>query len=431
MAGRGCWADGDAGWHIRTGEWILSHHAVPRHDLYSFSKPGAPWYAWEWLSDVFDAVLFKYAGLKGVVLAAGVIIATFVTTVIRRMVSGGSHILVALAVALLGEGASSIHFLARPHIFTLLLMSISMWLIEADRRQASRWIWALVPITVVWTNLHGGFLALIAVTGLTAAGSAIEGRWRDGFRYAGLTCACAAVTLVNPYGYQLHVHVIQYLRSDWIRNMIQEFQSPSFRDETMMQFELLLFSGLIAAGVMFRKRQVVEGLWILFFAHMALSSVRHVPLYVAACAPAIAANLSDWYRGWTGQAKKNSIPGILNQIAEDASRGFRRESVWPALAIVVLALMETLSGYSFSYQRSRLPSPIRRRTCTVESPQCKRLPPVLRVELSLREEAVHRRSQARDALLYLSGRAAPPCEMRWWWSPYEAVHSFAQELSRR
>ena len=92
-----------------------------------------------------------------------------------------------------------------------------------------------------------------------------------------------------------------------------------------MQFELLLFSGLIAAGVMFRKRQVVEGLWILFFAHMALSSVRHVPLYVAACAPAIAANLRDWCRGWTGQAKKNSIPGILNQIAEDASRGFRRE----------------------------------------------------------------------------------------------------------
>jgi hypothetical protein len=72
---------------------------------------------------------------------------------------------------------------------------------------------------------------------------------------------------------------------------------------------------------------------------MALSSVRHVPLYVAACAPAIAANLSDWYRGWTEQAKKNSIPGILNQIAADTSRGFRRESVWPVLAIVALALM--------------------------------------------------------------------------------------------
>ena len=39
--------DADVGWHIRTGEYILDHHAVPHTDLYSFSKPAAPWYAWE------------------------------------------------------------------------------------------------------------------------------------------------------------------------------------------------------------------------------------------------------------------------------------------------------------------------------------------------------------------------------------------------
>src|SRR5438477_1132834 len=53
--------DGDVGWHIRTGEYILNHHQVPYHDLYSFSKPGAPWYAWEWLTDVIDAGLFRAA----------------------------------------------------------------------------------------------------------------------------------------------------------------------------------------------------------------------------------------------------------------------------------------------------------------------------------------------------------------------------------
>jgi len=342
-AGKFGWAgllgDADAGWHIRTGQWILSHHAVPRQDLYSFSKPGAPWYAWEWLSDTIDGLLFQLAGLKGVVLMAGVVIATFATTLIRRMVSNGSHILIALAVALAGEGASSIHFLARPHIFTLLLMSISMWIIEADRRSASRAIWVLVPVTMLWTNLHGGFLALIAVLGLTAVGSAIEGRWRGSWRYLGVTCACAAVTLVNPYGYHLHQHVAEYLRSDWIRNVVQEFQSPSFRDESMLQFEVLMFTGLIAAGLMFRKKQVVEGLWVLFFAHMALSSVRHVPLYVAACAPVVALNLSEWYRTLTARAKKNSIPGILNQIADDAARGFRHESLWPVVVIVVLAFL--------------------------------------------------------------------------------------------
>src|ERR1035438_7690675 len=42
--------DCDTGWHIRTGEWIVSNRLVPTHDVFSFSKPGGVWFAWEWLS---------------------------------------------------------------------------------------------------------------------------------------------------------------------------------------------------------------------------------------------------------------------------------------------------------------------------------------------------------------------------------------------
>jgi hypothetical protein len=205
-------------------------------------------------------------------------------------------------------------------------------------------IWLLVPITMVWTNLHGGFLALIAVLGLTALGSAIEAflrktGWGKPLRYAGVTAACEASSLVNPYGYQLHVHVLDYLRSDWIRNVIQEFQSPSFRGESMMQLEGLLFLGLIVAGFLLRRKQVVEALWILYFAHLSLSSVRHAPVFVAVCTPLIASNLSDWYRAWTADVKKSSLPGIFNQMAADAMKGFRRTSLWPAAVLIALALM--------------------------------------------------------------------------------------------
>jgi len=57
--------DGDTGWHIRTGEWILAHHAVPYRDLFSFSKPDGIWYAWEWLADVIFAGLNGIGGLAG------------------------------------------------------------------------------------------------------------------------------------------------------------------------------------------------------------------------------------------------------------------------------------------------------------------------------------------------------------------------------
>src|SRR5436190_15823818 len=51
--------DGDTGWHIRTGEWILSHGRAPRHDLFSFTRAGEPWFAWEWLSEALMAWLHR------------------------------------------------------------------------------------------------------------------------------------------------------------------------------------------------------------------------------------------------------------------------------------------------------------------------------------------------------------------------------------
>lgn len=341
----GLLADADAGWHIRTGEYILDNHTVPYQDLYSFSKAGAPWYAWEWLSDVIDAILHRTAGLKGVVLMAALILGVFSTTLVRRMTAKGTHLFIAMVVALVGVGSSSIHFLARPHVFTLLLMSVAVWMIEADRERPSRRIWLLVPMTAVWTNLHGGFLALVAMLGLTAVGTAIEvylgnGRTiRDAVRYLKLTVACALASLVNPYGWNLHLHVGEYLQSDWIRSAIQEFQSPSFRGETMIQFEALMLGGLFIGGLLLRRRQVVEALWIAFWAHNALGSVRHVPLFVTVCAPIIARELSELWTAWTAGAKKSSLVGIINGMAADSMAGFQRTSVLPFAAAAALMVV--------------------------------------------------------------------------------------------
>lgn len=340
--------DADVGWHIRTGEYILDHHSVPKTDLYSFSKPGAPWYAWEWLADVVDAVLFRAAGLKGVVLAAGILIALFATILMRRIVDAGAHLFAALLVALLSVGSASMHFLARPHVFTLVLLSVSMALIEADRRGANpAWIWWLVPITLLWTNLHGGFLILVALLGLATLGAAIEAwvgksaqtpvQWNPALRWAKLTAACAVVSLANPYGWGLHLHVVEYLRSDWIRKVVQEFQSPTFRDENMLQFEALLFIGLIAAGARFRQARVIEGLWILFLAYLSLSSVRHVPIFVTVVGPLIAMELTHWWRACADGAGKNSVLGILNQMGLDVVPNFQRTSLVCVFAVAALA----------------------------------------------------------------------------------------------
>lgn len=44
--------DSDTYWHILTGKWILDHDALPRVDIYSFSKTGEPWISSSWLAKV-------------------------------------------------------------------------------------------------------------------------------------------------------------------------------------------------------------------------------------------------------------------------------------------------------------------------------------------------------------------------------------------
>src|ERR1700682_45090 len=72
--GKSLLGDGDTGWHIRTGDYILEHHVVPQKDFFTFTKPDEPWFAWEWLSDVIFSWIHQSWGLKAIVLLAGVLL---------------------------------------------------------------------------------------------------------------------------------------------------------------------------------------------------------------------------------------------------------------------------------------------------------------------------------------------------------------------
>src|SRR5580700_7891625 len=68
----GLLGDGDTGWHIRVGELALRSGHVPVADPFSFTRPGEPWFAWEWLSDVLFGLLYRWRGVGAVAALAGV-----------------------------------------------------------------------------------------------------------------------------------------------------------------------------------------------------------------------------------------------------------------------------------------------------------------------------------------------------------------------
>lgn len=322
-------SDGDTGWHILTGEWILANRQVPVRDLFSFSKPDAPWFAWEWLADVIFALLHRAGGLALLTFFSGFLLLFTALQLLRYMIWRGVGPVVAFPIFLLSVGGSTMHYLARPHIFSLLFLVGVVWLLDLQRRGPTRAIWWLVPLALVWTNLHGAWPALFL---LLAVQVVVRFLRRDpAFRSElAVFFACALATLCNPYGWHLHQHILQYLQSDWIRNAVAEFQSPQFRSENLLQFEFVLLGALAGAGLRLLRGWAgwIETAFVLIWAHLSLSSVRHAPILILVGAPVFA---EEFYRllnqAWAS-AKQSSVAGIFRSLDSELRPRFQNVSIW-------------------------------------------------------------------------------------------------------
>ena len=333
-------ADGDLGWHIRAGEWILANGRVPLEDLFSFSMAGREWFAWEWLADVLFALAHRWNGLVGVTIASAALIAGAAALMLRLLLRQGADLFVALLLTFAAASVSTIHWLARPHLFTWLLFLAALALLESDRRRPSRRVWLLVPLTALWVNLHGGFVAGLATVTAYGVGGIVE-RWRQGsprlhshaVRAGALLAACLLATLVNPYGWDLHRHISGYLNSDFILEHVEEFQSPNFRGESMALLEVWLFAAVLAAGRLLQKGEFARPLVALLWAHAALTSVRHAPLFVLAAAPLIAAALAEALE-WG--ARRSAHVRALQEVGADYRPDDSQHGA-PWLALVAMA----------------------------------------------------------------------------------------------
>jgi len=335
-SGSGLLSDASAGVHVRTGEWILDNGRVPDRDLFSFSRPGEPWFAWEWLSDVGMALVYRTGGLPAILLVAVAVICLTFLISMRHMISQGANALAVVLVAHAGIAVSSVHFLARPHLATLVLVAVSWWLLDSDRRQATRWVWLLVPLTAIWANLHAGFTAILATLAALAIGTLIESlldpakqatRRKQALRYGTLLAGCLAASLANPYGLDLHRHLLQFLRADWVREIVLEHQAPKFNSSAGLYYEVVLFAGVAVVFWLMRKREVAPALVIMGWMHASLQSVRHFPILYLVLAPALGAAIMELWRAAIARFGRRGLFGDLHRLGDDYATSLARNSV--------------------------------------------------------------------------------------------------------
>jgi len=304
-------SDPNTGVHVRTGDWILAQRTIPRVDAFSFAIAGRRWCDWEWMTDFLYALLNHLHGLAAIA-GFGLTVLCLTSMLIYLTARFHSGPPVAFAVTCLTMATTTIHWLARPHLFTWLFVAVFCWVIEGAQASAEKkQLLALPLLMLLWVNLHPGFVAGPLILAVWCAAEIAQARGEGNqeerlaherlsrcFALTGF--ACLVATLANPYGIELHRHIVEYLFSpSTVTAQVAEWSSPDFHNPRLHWFELSLPLGA-AAGLWHGLRgRFAWCALTLVWMHLALGSVRNVPLFAIVCAAPVASLLEHLVRQWS------------------------------------------------------------------------------------------------------------------------------------
>jgi hypothetical protein len=357
---KGLLGDGDTGYHIRAGEFIIDTLSVPKHDMFSFLTPPLPWTAHEWLSEVIMAVLYRTFGLNGVYIFFAVLISSIYYLFFQIIKTYKGNILIAVVVVLLVISSSRIHWLARPHIFSLVFTVIWYYLLDSYQYNNKNYLYLFPPIMLIWVNLHGGYITAYIITGIYLAGNAVKffiskdaerEEYKKKTRLLGLTViACLLVTLINPYGYHILLFPFKLTSNKMIMDNVKEFLSPNFHK--MMFFTYLLFLMITIIAVSRKRLNFIETILILLFTYMALYSVRYIPLFAIIVAPILVRQADHLINNLDGKFKK-FLKKRAERIAsvDSSAKGYQ----WPLTAVLFVIVIAAVGNIEYRFDEETKP----------------------------------------------------------------------------
>src|SRR5579884_634861 len=253
-------ADPDVWWHMRTGQWVIEHGAVPSQDPFSSYGQTRPWVAYSWLFGVLLYGSYAALGLRGIVLVTAVLaylVSLLLYRLVARRVRSFWPAVVLTALALL---SLTVLFSPRPWLFSMLFSLLTLEAVLSVQEGRDGWrVWLLPAAYVLWANVHIQFIYGLLLLGLSWAAPLLTVRGGKGtgcpprpfsaawYRLVRLFLLCLAATLVNPYPVRLYGVIREYATQRVAHHVVLELMAPQFRHA--YEWLMLLLLGLAAAAV--------------------------------------------------------------------------------------------------------------------------------------------------------------------------------------
>ncbi len=293
-------ADPDLWGYLAFGRLFWTHSGFPYFDVFAYVPTLKPWVYHEWLTGVLFYPLYRTLGGSGLQIFKYVLgLATAGITYCTARRRGADLLPIAIILFISLPGLSPGYSPVRAQVFTYLFFAVSLYLLETARLSGNhRRLWLLVPIQMVWCNLHGGFLAGLGLILLYALGEALSRR--PFWTYLLWLLLAGLATLVNPYGLQYWVYLAKAVTMP--RPEITEWLSmfAAYKQGILASTAFLYFLILIVVAVLLvcwrRWREISPGLVMLVTLFLGVRHGRHIVFFVLAFAAYMPLLLTAFFR---------------------------------------------------------------------------------------------------------------------------------------
>ncbi len=301
-------ADPDLWGHLRFGQDLLSSGQVIRPDPYSYMTGDQTWINHEWLAEGLLALVYGAFGFRGliglkVLLAMGISGLAYGYLRSHGLVPLRAWALVTTTGLLMFSGLGTV----RPHMFTYACFAVLLFALMQVENGRAGWLWVLPPLFVLWTNLHGGFLAgagilliwlLTYCARLVFATPAARAALRPQPWMAFMVTALAGLaTLVNPYGPELLRFLLRTATVS--RPEISEWQPGQILSVSGAAYLLLILASIAAFAYGRRAPRPFPLLAFIVLAILPLVAQRHEPLFALGLLFLAGEHISGAWERWS------------------------------------------------------------------------------------------------------------------------------------
>ncbi|NVN98111.1 MAG: hypothetical protein HXX17_02230 [Geobacteraceae bacterium] len=298
--------DPDFFWHLKSGEWIIQHHAIPQVDPFGINPPDASDPRQKliltsyWLYQALIAQVFSLCGFSGIILIrfllAGIVTFTIWRT-FRPFNILNSAICILSALLFLKE-----YTLDRPQTLSFVLYLLMLLLLfrfidnRSCNRPTLRYAAGMATVMLVWSNMHGGYLVgqvIVVLVCITEGARFLHQSLRPMDRSSYLRLiGIALAALVGSYANPNFVNIIRQVDSVFALNSLSsnintEYISVFRKWQETGSTVILLYYFIAAAALIVAvhsyRRTDITRLAILFCTgYFGFAHIRYFPFFLIA-----------------------------------------------------------------------------------------------------------------------------------------------------